>query len=200
MPPGPRRATGETDPPVIAEAVLGLPAELIADFKRIGLADPALAAPQAGSGGVGAHSDFATKAAVLCWHLVKNHPWPDGNKRCAFLATVEFVERLPARLVTTPQTVQSLMTQAASTVSGLTPVTLAYTPVDITKSVVEKGEAVSLRVLHDRSHGPPGTDLRRQARRGPGARGVGRDDNAVTAARRGGRASGGTIGPDGRCC
>jgi death-on-curing protein len=30
---------------------------------------------------------------VLCWHLVKNHPLPDGNKRAAFLATVEFVER-----------------------------------------------------------------------------------------------------------
>jgi prophage maintenance system killer protein len=24
---------------------------------------------------------------------VKNHPLPDGNKRCAFLSTVEFVER-----------------------------------------------------------------------------------------------------------
>ena len=30
---------------------------------------------------------------MLCWHLVKNHPLPDGNKRCAFLAAVEFVER-----------------------------------------------------------------------------------------------------------
>ena len=30
---------------------------------------------------------------MLCWHLVKNHPLPDGNKRCAFLATVEFLER-----------------------------------------------------------------------------------------------------------
>ena len=30
---------------------------------------------------------------MLCWHLVKNHPLPDGNKRCAFLATAEFVER-----------------------------------------------------------------------------------------------------------
>jgi death-on-curing protein len=52
-----------------------------------------LAAPQAGFGGVEAYPDFATKAAVLCWHLVKNHPLPDGNKRCAFLAAVEFVER-----------------------------------------------------------------------------------------------------------
>jgi hypothetical protein len=48
---------------------------------------------QAGFGGVEAYPDFATKAAVLCWHLVRNHPPPDGNRRCAFLATVEFVER-----------------------------------------------------------------------------------------------------------
>ncbi len=27
------------------------------------------------------------------WHLVKNHPLPDGNKRCAFLALVEFCDR-----------------------------------------------------------------------------------------------------------
>jgi len=78
---------------LIAEGVLGLPAEVIANFNRIGLAASALAAPQAGFGGVEAYPDFATKAAVLCWHLVKNHPLPDGNKRCAFLATVEFVER-----------------------------------------------------------------------------------------------------------
>ena len=50
---------------MIAEAVLGVPAERIADFNRIGLADSALAAPQAGFGGVEAYPDFATKAAVL---------------------------------------------------------------------------------------------------------------------------------------
>lgn len=78
---------------LIAESVLGLPAEAIANFDRIGLAQSALGAPQAGFGGVEAYPDFETKAAVLCWHLVKNHPLPDGNKRCAFLATVEFIER-----------------------------------------------------------------------------------------------------------
>ena len=78
---------------LIAERVLGLPAELIAHFDRIGLAESALATPRAGFGGVEAFPEFATKAAVLCWHLIKNHPLPDGNKRCAFLATVEFVER-----------------------------------------------------------------------------------------------------------
>jgi death on curing protein len=37
---------------LIAEAVLGLPAEIIADFNRIGLADSALAAPRASFAGV----------------------------------------------------------------------------------------------------------------------------------------------------
>lgn len=55
---------------LIAEAVIGVPAELIADFNRIGLADSALAAPQAAFGGVEAYPDFATKAAVrsACCH------------------------------------------------------------------------------------------------------------------------------------
>lgn len=78
---------------LIAEQILGTPAEAIAKFNRIGLAESALAVPQAGFGGEEAYPDFAAKTAVLCWHLVKNHPLPDGNKRCAFLATVEFVER-----------------------------------------------------------------------------------------------------------
>ena len=59
---------------LIAEAVLGVKAEVIANFDRIGLAHSALAAPAAGFGGHEAYPDFETKAAVLCWHLVKNHP------------------------------------------------------------------------------------------------------------------------------
>ena len=75
---------------LIAERVLGLPAEatsIASDWPN----------PRWRAAGRlrrrGGLPDFATKAAVLCWHLVKNHPLPDGNRRCAFLATVEFVER-----------------------------------------------------------------------------------------------------------
>lgn len=50
-------------------------------------------APAASFGGVDFYPDLASKAAVLCIHLVKNHPFPDGNKRVAFLAMIEFVER-----------------------------------------------------------------------------------------------------------
>lgn len=36
------------------------------------------------------YPDFATKAAVLCVRIAKNHPLPDGNKRVAFVCMVEF--------------------------------------------------------------------------------------------------------------
>lgn len=69
---------------MIAEAVLDLPAETLARLPRLGLADSALKAPAAGFGEVEAYVDFGTKVAVLGWHLVKNQPLPDGNKRAAF--------------------------------------------------------------------------------------------------------------------
>lgn len=103
----------------IAERVLGLPAEAIANFDRIGLAESALAAPRpALGGGIEAYPDFETKAAVLYWHLMKNHPLPDGNKRCAFLVTVEFVERngrtwLRHRATRTRPTRSSALSRAA---------------------------------------------------------------------------------------
>jgi death-on-curing protein len=57
------------------------------------LAASALAAPVAGYGGVVAYPEFIEKAAVLTWHLIRNHPMPDGNKRTGFLCLLEFVER-----------------------------------------------------------------------------------------------------------
>ena len=37
--------------------------------------------------------DLVDKAAVLCVRLARNHPLPDGNKRVAYLAMVEFLAR-----------------------------------------------------------------------------------------------------------
>lgn len=78
---------------LIAEAVLGDPAETLAKGERIGLLESALAAPRAEFGGVEFYPDLAVKAAVLCAHIAKNHGLRDGNKRVAFLAMVEFLER-----------------------------------------------------------------------------------------------------------
>jgi death-on-curing protein len=78
---------------IIAEAVLGSPADHIATHTKLALADSALHAPAASFGGEAFYPDLPTKAAVLCAHLVKNHPLLDGNKRVALLATIEFCGR-----------------------------------------------------------------------------------------------------------
>ena len=78
---------------LIAEAVLTIPAKRIAEESNLHLADSALHAPLACFGGEDFYPDFATKAAVLCAHLVKNHPLRDGNSPVALIATIEFCQR-----------------------------------------------------------------------------------------------------------
>ena len=46
-----------------------------------------------GFGGVEFYPDLIDKAAVLCTRLARNHPLPDGNKRVAYLALLEFLAR-----------------------------------------------------------------------------------------------------------
>ena len=73
--------------------MLGVPAEAIARWPGIGLAESALHAPAAGFAGVEFHPDVIDKAAVLCVRLARNLPLPDGNKRAAYLAVLEFPAR-----------------------------------------------------------------------------------------------------------
>ncbi|HEX3787962.1 MAG TPA: type II toxin-antitoxin system death-on-curing family toxin [Pseudonocardiaceae bacterium] len=78
---------------VIAELVLATPAEDLAKTRRPELPESASHAPAAGFDGVEFYPDLATKTAVLCTHLAKNHPLMDGNKRLAFMAMIEFLTR-----------------------------------------------------------------------------------------------------------
>ena len=78
---------------LIGEAILQVKAEALALQCDLHLADSALHAPRASFSGVEFYPGFAHKAAVLCWHLIRNHPLPDGNKRTAYLCLTEFVER-----------------------------------------------------------------------------------------------------------
>jgi death-on-curing protein len=75
----------------IAAEVLGTTPEQIARLPRIALADSALASPGAGFGDQDAYPNLIEKAAVLVEHLARNHPLPDGNKRCAFLTLERFL-------------------------------------------------------------------------------------------------------------
>ena len=79
---------------LIAEAVTGLKAEVLAEMPRVvSLASSALSVPSSGWQGQEAYPEPAQKAGLLAARLAKNHPLPDGNKRAAWLAMIEFLER-----------------------------------------------------------------------------------------------------------
>ena len=82
---------------LIAAEVLGTTPEQIARLPRIGLADSALAVPRSGFGDEDAYPTLIEKAAALIEHLARNHPLPDGNKRCAFLAAERFLAAMVGR-------------------------------------------------------------------------------------------------------
>lgn len=73
---------------LIAEAVTGIEALVLARTSRVELLDSALQAPMAGFGDVDLHPTLLEKAAVLCVRIAKNHPLLDGNKRLAWMAMV----------------------------------------------------------------------------------------------------------------
>lgn len=56
-----------------------------------GLLDSALAQPQATFFGELLHSTIPTQAAAYLYHLAKNHPFLDANKRTAFATTIAFL-------------------------------------------------------------------------------------------------------------
>ena len=69
------------------EQVLSLHKELVERFggtagnRDDGLLDSALSSPFQSFSGQDLYPDVIEKAAALCWGLVKNHPFIDGNKR-----------------------------------------------------------------------------------------------------------------------
>jgi len=78
---------------LIAEAILDIDADRLKRTANLALVESALAAPFAGFGDHELHPDAATKAAILCSRLVRNHPLPDGNKRIAYICMREFIAR-----------------------------------------------------------------------------------------------------------
>ena len=77
---------------LIAEAVTGIDAMVLARTSRVELLDSALQAPMAGFGDVDLHPTLLEKAAVLCVRIAQNHPLLDGNKRLAWMAMVVFLD------------------------------------------------------------------------------------------------------------
>lgn len=60
-------------------------------LRDVGLLESAVAMPQAGFGEEYVHIDVYEMGAAYVFHLVKNHPFIDGNKRVGFHAAFVFL-------------------------------------------------------------------------------------------------------------
>lgn len=61
-------------------------------IRDLGVLDSALAQPEATFFGELLHPTIFTQAAAYLYHLAKNHPFLDGNKRTAFATTIAFLQ------------------------------------------------------------------------------------------------------------
>jgi death on curing protein len=59
--------------------------------RDLGAVESAVNQPRAGFGGENLYPDLAAKAAALCFSLVCNHPFVDGNKRVGHAAMEVFL-------------------------------------------------------------------------------------------------------------
>jgi death-on-curing protein len=77
--------------------VLSLHADQIARYggsplvRDVGLLESAVATPTATFGGELLHGSLEEQAAAYLFHLVKNHPFVDGNKRTGLVAMLAFL-------------------------------------------------------------------------------------------------------------
>jgi death-on-curing protein len=61
-------------------------------IRDVGLLESALAQPGAMFGGQFLHTDIFEMAAAYLFHIVKNHPFIDGNKRAGLETALLFLE------------------------------------------------------------------------------------------------------------
>jgi death on curing protein len=60
-------------------------------IRDLGLLESALAQPESTFGGELLHPTIGSQAAAYLYHLAKNHPFVDGNKRTAFAVMEAFL-------------------------------------------------------------------------------------------------------------
>ena len=86
----------------------------LAGVRDHGLLDAAVAMPRQQFGGLFLHEDQAAMAAAYLFHLAKNHPFQDGNKRTAVMAAFVFLESNGIELTAPPSQLEAITLQVAA--------------------------------------------------------------------------------------
>ncbi len=70
--------------------------------RDMGLLESAVGTPRQQFSGIDLHPGLAAKAAAYLYHLAKNHPFFDGNKRVAAMAALVFLHANGAKRLPKP--------------------------------------------------------------------------------------------------
>ncbi len=87
-------------------------------LRDLGLLELALAMPQSAFGGEWLHPTIPEMASAYLFHLVKNHPFVDGNKRVGLAVALAFLGLNDLRLEATEDEVVDLVLSTASSAIG----------------------------------------------------------------------------------
>lgn len=81
--------------------------------RDMALLESAVAMPQAGFGDQYLHSDLFEMAAAYLFHIVRNHPFIDGNKRTGAMAAFTFLKLNGVTLVARESAFERIARNAA---------------------------------------------------------------------------------------
>ena len=99
--------------------VLGIHRDQLARYggapgvRDMALLESAVAMPEAGVGGRRVHPDLHTMAAAYLFHLVRNHPFVDGNKRTGVVAALLFLDLNGVETVAPPKELEAMVRSVA---------------------------------------------------------------------------------------
>ena len=82
-------------------------------IRDLALLESAIAAPAASYQGEFLHGSLYEMAAAYLFHLIKNHPFVDGNKRVALISTIVFLGFNDLTLKAEPDELTSLVVGVA---------------------------------------------------------------------------------------
>lgn len=94
--------------------------------RDLGLLQSAIAAPQARFGGKFLHRDLFDMAAAYLFHVARNHPFVDGNKRTAAVAAAVFLHLNGIVLTASEESFEEQVRQAAQGKTGKEEIALFF--------------------------------------------------------------------------
>ena len=92
-------------------------------IRDLGLLESAVAMPQTGFGGRFLHEDLFEMAAAYLFHIVRNHPFLDGNKRTGLVSALVFLRLNGVHVEATQDDVTRLVLSVAEGAAGKDAVT-----------------------------------------------------------------------------